>query len=202
MIPRGQAGEIGEVLARARMVAGFTEVPRLDDSACRPPISSTTEPAAPQREEPPAGPAASAPSELVHPGLTDAAGLNRPPEISQDDEPKPNSPEDVGFTEEARQPHLTPERKACCSSCPADCFWAQVVDDRGERAKNPATGRFRSMLVDYDPVPDGNVVVFRRPGQGIVCRVLKKGDAPPPGARLRKSHFATCPNAKQHRRSR
>jgi hypothetical protein len=90
-----------------------------------------------------------------------------------------------------------------CSSCSAPILWAQVLDDAGQRVRRGDDKGWKSMPVDFQPDPlKGNVVLFDRPGEGIVCRVLKKGEAPPPGARLRTSHFATCPNANQHRRTR
>ena len=142
---RGNAAEIGEVLARARAVAGRTDEPTLDD-ACAPPASSSDD----KKGEVPA----------------------------RQHEPKK------------------------CASCPAPILWAQSLDDEGRRIWDEERKRFKSMPVDWEPVPTGNVVVWDRPGEGFVCRVLKKGETPPAGARLRTSHFATCPNAKQHRRTR
>jgi hypothetical protein len=126
-----------------------------------------------------------------------------------DAEPRPNSPEDVGFLTPGQRgaaPAVPQHVPKVCSSCPAPIFWAQTLelDERGRwsRVRNESTGRFKSMPVDFQPTPDGNVVLFHRPGEGIVCRVLRKGEQPPPEAKLRTSHFATCPNARKHRRSR
>jgi hypothetical protein len=103
-------------------------------------------------------------------------------------------------------PVETPTAPQCtpkfCSSCSAPIYWAQTLDDDGCRIWNEERKRFRSMPVDAAPSPAGNVVLFHRPGEGIVCRVLKKGEEPPPGAKLRTSHFATCVNAQHHRRKR
>lgn len=99
----------------------------------------------------------------------------------------------------AQPPSLPVYEPKYCSSCSAPILWAQLLDDDGQRQKTPS-GRMKSIPVDFEPVAGGNVVVFHRPGQGIVCRVLKRGEQPPPGARTRVSHFATCPQAKQHRR--
>lgn len=88
-----------------------------------------------------------------------------------------------------------------CNSCSAHILWAQVLDEKGERQRKP-NGRFKAMPVDFAPVPNGNVVLFHRPGQGIVCIVLRRGELPAAGVRLRVSHFSTCPNATTHRRSR
>jgi hypothetical protein len=121
------------------------------------------------------------------------------------EDPRPNSPEDLGARPppSAAAPRHDPK---VCSSCPAPILWAQILelDERGRwsRVKNPDTGRFKSMPVDFRPDPEGNVILFHRDGEGVVCRVLKNGEAPPPGARLRKSHFATCPNAARHRKGR
>ncbi len=124
-------------------------------------------------------------------------------------DPRPNSPEDAGFTPVGERPAPSHVPRVC-PSCTAAIYWAQIlvaaVDPRDGatvwvRSKKP-DGRFKSMPVDSQPDPAGNVVLFHRPGEGIVCRVLRKGEAPPPGARLRMSHFATCPNRDQHRRPR
>jgi hypothetical protein len=129
-----------------------------------------------------------------------------------DDEPAPNSPADAGYLSREQLSDAAAARAApvhvpkVCSSCPAPILWAQVLEldeaGRWSRVKNPETGRMKSMPVDFQPNPLGNVILFHREGEGIVCRVLKKNETPPPGARLRTSHFATCPNAKQHRRKR
>jgi hypothetical protein len=120
-------------------------------------------------------------------------------------EPRPNSPENTEFTNSQTSPPGPPaphHDPKLCSSCSAPILWAQVLDDAGQRVRRD-DGRFKSMPVDFQPDPlKGNVVLFNRQGEGIVGRVLTKGEAPPAGARLRTSHFATCPNANQHRRSR
>lgn len=85
-----------------------------------------------------------------------------------------------------------------CSSCHARIYWAQVVDEHGERTGKP-------MPVDEQPDPvRGNVVLYRtsKTARAVFARVLRKGEPPPPGAHLRTSHFATCPNAQHHRRTR
>ena len=87
-----------------------------------------------------------------------------------------------------------------CRSCGANIIWGQLLDANGQRQKKP-DGRIKAIPIDFDPVPNGNVLVFERPGEGIVCRMLHKGEAPPAGARLRVSHFSTCPQAQQHRRT-
>jgi hypothetical protein len=55
--------------------------------------------------------------------------------------------------------------------------------------------------VDRDPVPDGNILLYRRPDGSVRAEVLGKGAPRPEGWPLRVSHFLTCPQAKQHRRT-
>ena len=77
-----------------------------------------------------------------------------------------------------------------CRSCGAPIFWA-----RHKHSGN-------SLPVDYDPVDDGNVAVV--PGQEITVVVYEnhdklvesEGHVP-----SYKSHFATCPNAPEWRKS-
>ncbi len=87
-----------------------------------------------------------------------------------------------------------------CASCRAPIFWAAILDDSGQRIRNEASGRFKSMPIDWEPRPDGNVIVYWREGEGFVCRTLRRDETPRAGEKLRTSHFATCPNAKQHRK--
>lgn len=90
----------------------------------------------------------------------------------------------------------------------------QLGDDalaRQKRAKAPRcrscerpmrwvdTNRGRKMPVDYDPHEDGNVVVHAN-GRADVYQSTPLDI--PAGATLHFSHFATCPNADAHRRSR
>src|SRR5690242_19617086 len=86
--------------------------------------------------------------------------------------------------------------------CGAAILWAQILDAEGNRIRNDDNGRFRAMPVDWEPRPDGNVIVYWREGEGFVCRTLKNGEQPRAGEKPRTSHFATCPNAPQHRRKR
>jgi hypothetical protein len=88
-----------------------------------------------------------------------------------------------------------------CSSCQAPIFWVQLLDERGNRIRREDGKGWKSMPVDAQPdAAKGNVVIWHREGQGIVGRVLHRGEPPPPGTKLRTSHFATCPNANSHRR--
>ena len=67
-----------------------------------------------------------------------------------------------------------------CSSCGAAIFW--------ERTKNG-----KHIPVDAAPSPDGNIEM-----RGGIAHVV--GDELPLAPRF-KSHFATCPNAAQHRKA-
>jgi hypothetical protein len=74
-----------------------------------------------------------------------------------------------------------------CRSCKAPVVW-------GVTTKNGAT-----MPVDAEPVDDGNIEL--RPGahgKGAVATVLTGPSLL--GGPLRKSHFATCPDAEEWRR--
>lgn len=87
-----------------------------------------------------------------------------------------------------------------CRSCGASIFWAQVVGAGGDLEKKP-NGRPKAIPVDATPSDRGNVVLFDR-GGSVVARVLGRGEQPPPGAKLRMPHFATCPQAKAWRKGR
>ena len=71
---------------------------------------------------------------------------------------------------------------ASCRSCGAEILWVKM-----ESGKN--------MPVDADPVDDGNLLVD---WNALLAHVIPKG-ADYSGLRF-KSHFSTCPNAKQHRK--
>lgn len=75
-----------------------------------------------------------------------------------------------------------------CRSCRAPVIW--VVSERG-----------KSMPVDVEPVPDGNLVLETTGGK-LTARVHAPDlFAGPPRAPLHKSHFATCPDADGWRRA-
>jgi hypothetical protein len=144
-------------------------------------------------------------------------------------DPRPNSPEDLGARPPPRAEPPPPPPAAgsadrpsagraggheakLCSSCSAPILWCQVLelDEHGAwaRAKKD-DGRMKAIPVDYQPDPGGNIVLqhWREAGQvkGIVARVFKdptKAREAFPEAPLRKSHFATCPDSKKHRRNR
>jgi hypothetical protein len=73
-----------------------------------------------------------------------------------------------------------------CRSCTRPMRWVTTI--RGSK-----------MPVDFDPHEDGNVVVHR---DGRADVYQSTPTEIPGGATLHFSHFATCPNADQHRRSR
>jgi hypothetical protein len=74
-----------------------------------------------------------------------------------------------------------------CKSCPAEVIWAE-------------TEQGRATLVDAAPDPDGSVDVLARAGRSPLAVVVAEGERG--GKVLRLSHFATCPGAEAHRRSR
>lgn len=77
-------------------------------------------------------------------------------------------------------------RRGECRSCGAPIEWAQT--EKGGK----------KMPLDFDPKPGGNVVVIGHQagdyGMTPVARYVKNGEGD------RTSHFATCPDAKEHRR--
>jgi len=69
-----------------------------------------------------------------------------------------------------------------CRSCGAAIIWAKTAGGS-------------SVPLDAEPVPNGNIVL-RSDGIAVY---LKAADARPTGGCF-VSHFATCPNAAQHRK--
>lgn len=80
---------------------------------------------------------------------------------------------------------------ARCRSCRAPVIWALTEAHR------------RRMPVDAEPTPDGNVLLTD--DDPPIAQVLVPGQASlftaDNGAPTFTSHFATCPNADQHRRT-
>lgn len=76
-----------------------------------------------------------------------------------------------------------------CRSCGAAILWAR-------------TERDKPIPLDAEPDPAGRIVFV----SGDTVRVLRKDEEPPSHALVPRkgqrytSHFATCPNAEQHRR--
>jgi hypothetical protein len=58
------------------------------------------------------------------------------------------------------------------------------------------------MPVDDHPVDDGNVLITGYKDKSPLLRVLKRGEDPPPEVNRYVSHFTTCPNAPDHRKTR
>jgi len=86
-----------------------------------------------------------------------------------------------------------------CSSCHAEIDWAV----KHPLEIDPATGRPKTTPVDHDSAdaPGGNLAVWYDEQHVLRFRYLRK-DAPiQPGEHLGKTHFASCPQAAQHRRS-
>ena len=81
-----------------------------------------------------------------------------------------------------------------CAKCGADIRF--VATERGYLASPP-----KLMPIDRQPVEDGNVIII--PPDGAIpalAHVLKKGEQAPEGQARFKSHFATCPFARDFRR--
>jgi hypothetical protein len=72
-----------------------------------------------------------------------------------------------------------------CKSCNAPIFWART--DKG-----------RAMPLDLKPVAGASIIVTG-PTTDLRAHVLKDGEVDHGFVRYT-SHFATCPQAKQHRR--
>jgi hypothetical protein len=81
------------------------------------------------------------------------------------------------------------ELVSVCSSCGAQIEW--VTTTNGKR-----------MPIDADPSPGGNLVMTGQNRRGAPeVAYLRRGDPELPiGTSRWVSHFATCPNSKEHRR--
>jgi hypothetical protein len=73
-----------------------------------------------------------------------------------------------------------------CRTCGAPVVWATTKNDK-------------AMPIDAQPVADGNVELAAGPTPGTVAATVLSGPSLMPGP-LRKSHFATCPDADDWRR--
>ncbi len=81
---------------------------------------------------------------------------------------------------------MTEPRKSKCRSCGADIYWA-------------TTEKGKSMPVNVEREMDGNISLFlHRPTGELTAMVHKPGGGPWEDRYV--SHFATCPQAQQHRR--
>lgn len=78
---------------------------------------------------------------------------------------------------------------SACRSCGASVVWVKI---------RPGG---RAMPLDADPHPDGNVIVDLNAGAGVVLSTatldIVREDTP--DEPLYRSHFATCPHAKDWR---
>lgn len=79
-----------------------------------------------------------------------------------------------------------------CRDCGDPVFWCQVLDVRGRRVRSYDGKRWKAIPVDAQPDPAGAVVLFHRDGEGIVARILRPGETPPEGAKLRRPHWPRC----------
>jgi hypothetical protein len=78
-----------------------------------------------------------------------------------------------------------------CKSCGAAITWVLTEKDK-------------PMPVDAEPVEQGNVELYRDDAGEQRARVVVEGDATLPGFDLParyQSHFASCPQADQHRKA-
>lgn len=84
----------------------------------------------------------------------------------------------------------TTDVKPTCRSCRAPLLWA--LTEKGRR-----------IPLDRNSVPDGNIELEETDEGPPMSRVVPREDRILPGffhTPRYKSHFATCPNAKRHRR--
>ena len=116
------------------------------------------------------------------------AGVAAPSGGCRKNAPPPGA-EQRGLVSDARQaPPHEPKR---CRGCTAPVFWAQVLDGDDQRVfvRDRQTGqRVKAIPVDSEPTAVGDVVLYHRAGEGIVCRMLRRGEAPPAGGKLRTFH--------------
>ena len=78
---------------------------------------------------------------------------------------------------------------SACRSCGARIYWAET-----------AAGKI--IPIDEKPVDDGNVILtWSERAMLLKAHVLKSDDVVAPERNRYVTHFTTCPNAKQHRRS-
>jgi hypothetical protein len=80
-----------------------------------------------------------------------------------------------------------------CRSCTARILWVQVLGADGQLKRKPG-GKVQVMPVDYEPHPEGRVVVYDRDGS-LVGRVLGRDEEPKIGEKTRRAHHITCVHA-------
>ena len=76
-----------------------------------------------------------------------------------------------------------------CNSCGAPIRWAETTNGR-------------RMPVNAEPDPDGNVVLLYPSPGAALAMIVDPGQTTLDDAPRYLSHFATCPNADQHRKDR
>lgn len=82
-----------------------------------------------------------------------------------------------------------PRRISECKSCREKIRWATWATSG------------KAMPVDAEPVAEGTVFLFVRNETTLLCeKVTEEALAAQPTRNRYTSHFATCPNAKQHRK--
>ena len=81
---------------------------------------------------------------------------------------------------------------AFCKSCGQRIEWATTYPNQ------------RRMPIDAGSAgdPAGTVAVRREPGGGLTARYAAPGDILLPGEHRGRSHWASCPNAREHRAAR
>lgn len=76
-----------------------------------------------------------------------------------------------------------------CSSCGAPIVWL--------RTKAGKSMPCNAGLIPYKANPNGKQILITDWGDAVRCDLTFTG---PPTGKARMSHFATCPNARQHRK--
>lgn len=74
-------------------------------------------------------------------------------------------------------------KRTTCKSCGAPIFWAKTVNGK-------------PMPLDAEPVLDGRIILEGQTAIVVGSAYVRDGTA------RYDSHFATCPNARSHRRAR
>jgi hypothetical protein len=77
-----------------------------------------------------------------------------------------------------------------CKTCGAAIVWARTIPGG------------KQMPVDPEPADYGNVELYTMPSGKYLARVVKGNHQSIPGRRWHLSHFASCPDANLHRRTR
>lgn len=82
------------------------------------------------------------------------------------------------------------KQRATCRSCGAAIVW--TLTEAGRR-----------MPVDVEPADGGTLRLEEsQDGSDVIYAFVVRGNVRPPSEDLYRSHFATCPNARSHRKAR